>query len=51
MTEEEMKEAHREIERKPTYVFGVHHEIHEFLKERGWIAEWNDSATLLLSKF
>jgi len=51
MTEEEMKEAHREIERKPTYVFGVHHEIHEFLKERGWIAEWNDSGTLLLSKF
>jgi len=50
-TEEERKEAHREIERKPTYEFGIQVEIKNWLEERGWNAEWHDAGTVVLSKW
>jgi|TARA_B110001454_G_scaffold41885_1_gene41165 hypothetical protein len=50
-SEEERKEAHREIERKPTYESGVQVEIANWLKERGWYSEWNDAGTIVLSKW
>jgi len=48
---DEKKEAHRLVESKPTYEFGVQVEIVNWLKERGWFAEWNDCGTLVLSKW
>jgi hypothetical protein len=49
-TEEERKQAHKAIESKPTYEFGIQVELVEWLKERGWYAEWEDAGTLCISK-
>ena len=49
-TEEERKQAHKAIESEPTYEFGIQVELVEWLKERGWYAEWNDAGTICISK-
>jgi hypothetical protein len=29
------------------YTFGVHQELHDFLDEHGWYAEWYDAGTIM----
>ena len=49
-TEEERKQAHKAIESKPTYEFGIQVKLVEWLKDRGWYAEWEDTGTVCIAK-
>lgn len=51
LTKEEKAIQHKEIERHPTYVSGIHRKIHDILEKSGWIAEWENSGVCTLSKF
>ena len=51
LTKEEKSEQHKEIERHPIYVSGIHTEIHDILEKAGWISEWENSGICTFSKF
>ena len=51
LTKEEKAEQHKEISRHPTYISGIHREIHDVLEKCGWVAEWYNSGVATLSKF